>query len=338
MPPRFSLPFSANDSTKFLALRWGFAPHNPYAYMLICAAAGGFGVYIIDILINSAIPETYGPKSVTLLPLGHGIYCVGAMAAPIVATTLIDPASSESFSRPYLVIAVLSAVMAAAMFVISRMATPFTPYAKLNKSNSKSDPFEIFRSKKAWIIIALSFCYFSFEAGYCNWLPTYARDVLGMSFKTAGTLMTIVFFSSLIMKFFASYIFRKTSIRWAFIISCSLSSVLAAACFIIRDAKLAFVLMPLSVLFSGVASPGLILTSCRVFPKRTASASSAVLMSISISSIILPYIMGLIAENIGFQFSIFTIVIMEAAAVVIMALFRDQTPVINHAGETADAE
>lgn len=307
-----------------------FSPNNPYLYILVCALLGGIGVNAADIMINGALTEVFADRGTTIVPLGHGIYSVGAMMAPIIVTSLIQPAQTATFSRPYLLVMTGSVISGVALLIVDAKAKKYTPYANMAASRAEAagNPAEIFKTKKAWIIIAISFLYFSFELGYSTWMPTYAQTVLGMSFAASGRLMTVMFCANLIMRFLAPAVFKRVSIRKAFILFCALAAMSAAGCFIVKNATLAFILMPMASFFSGVASPGLILISSRVFPTRTASASSAVLMSISVSALTLPYLMGLIAEKVGFQVSIFTIVITLALSVVVMALFKDQSPVV----------
>ena len=311
------------------SLMFSFSPSFSYGYMLICAVVAGFGVTLIDILINGTIPDVFRSRSSTLLPVGQGVYSIGAMSAPIIVTALINPQQTSSYSRAYLVVVALGSVLAAALLIASRFATQYTPYADMSKikASASGNPAEIFKSKKAWIIIAISFLYYSFELGYCTWLPTYAQKVLGMTFADAGRLMSLVFLGNLIMRFASPLLLKRMSTRRAFILLCSAAFVSATACFIIKSASLAFVLMPLAAFFSGAASPSIMLISTSVFPTRTASASSAVIMSISLSSIIVPYFMGIIAEKFSFSLSIFVIVILLGLSVIAMYLFKDQSPV-----------
>lgn len=313
------------------SLLFSLSPTMSYGYLLLCAIIAGIGVTMMDVIINGMIPEIYKERSAALLPVGQGVYSIGAMSAPIIVTSLIDPANTGSYYKPYLVVFVFGSVVATALLLMSLRATKYTPYADMSalRASASGNPAEIFKSKKAWIIIAISFLYYSFELGYCTWLSTYAQKVLGMSFSEAGKLMSLVFLGNLIMRFAAPFILKRVSTRHAFIVLCSAALVSATACFVIKSASLAFILMPLAAFFSGAASPSLMLLSTGIFPTRTASASSAVIMSISVSSITIPYIMGLIAERFSFSISIFVIVITLGLSIVAMYLFKDQSPVVS---------
>lgn len=310
------------------ALLFYFSPQSSYLFLLVCAIMGGVSTFIADILINGALPEVFAENSSTVVPLGHALYSVGAMLTPLAVTAIINPEITSSYSKPYIIVVILGAVVGTSLLLINRKAVEYTPYRDMTvlKNRSVSNPAEIFKNKKAWMIIAISFFYFSFEMGYINWTPTYAQTVMGMSFEQSGRLMSAIFLGNLIMRFVAPGLFKKLKPRTVFLILWPLALVSAAVCFIFKNATLGFILLPLMAFCTGMSAPGLILISTGVFPTRTGAASSAVLNSINVSSLMVPYIIGLLTEKLGFSISIFTIILGLAIAIILMYTFKNQSP------------
>jgi len=127
----------------------GFAP--PYAALAMLVVAAGAGYSMVDIMVNSMIPELYPKQKNTLLPMAHAFFGTGAMVTPILVTTLVNPDIPFSFTRPFLLIGSFGVSLSLIFFLVSRRIIPETAYADMQavKKRVSGNPAEIFKTKTA---------------------------------------------------------------------------------------------------------------------------------------------------------------------------------------------
>jgi fucose permease len=138
-----------------------------YFLLLLFVIFAGVGFTGIDVMMNGVITETYPANKNTLLPTAHAFFSTGAMVAPMFVATLVDTSRPSSFAVPFLAIGIMSAVVFAAYSAVGSRIMPTTPYANLQEVRSRvsENPAEIFKSKKAWLLLLACVLYFSFQVG-----------------------------------------------------------------------------------------------------------------------------------------------------------------------------
>ena len=75
-------------------------------------------------------------------------------------------------------------------------------------------------------------------------------------------------------------------------------------------------------LLQGAAIPSMVILCCDAFPGRTASASSVVVLSVSLSALIVPQVMGALIESAGYTLPMLLICACLPASAAITALTR----------------
>lgn len=274
-----------------------------YILMLGFSLLAGIGYITIDLLMNGVIADVFPEKKNTLLPFVHAFYGTGAMLAPLFVTALVNPGAARSFALPYLIVGVASLVVCLVLVFVCRKITPETPYADMTeiRSRAKGDPAEIFHDGRAWLYLLVCFMYVSFQTGISTWLPTYCTQKLGFTFENAGLMVTMYFLGSLIMRFLSPVVFKKFSVRSFYIVSLLASGALFLLfLFLPMSPGTARAMILLLGLLQGASVPALVILCCDAFPERTASASSLFVLAVSLSTMVIPALMGRLIEVSGY--------------------------------------
>lgn len=285
----------------------GFIPNlfgvgSGYIFMLLFSLVAGVGYIIIDLLMNGVFADVFPDKKNTLLPYVHAFYSVGAMLAPIFVTAVVNPDVAKTFARPYLFIGAAAIVAGVVLAFTGKKVLADTPYADMTeiRSRAKNNPAEIFRDGRAWMYLLACFFYIGCQTGIATWLPSFCNKEFGLSFESAGLIVTLYFLGSLIMRFLSPVMFKQFGVRKYYIASIILSAVVFPIFLFVPMPLLARqTLIVLIGLLQGSAVPALVILCCDDFPERTASASSLFVLGVSLSSFIVPAVMGYLIKTAG---------------------------------------
>lgn len=275
------------------------AQGSGYGLLLAFSLLAGLGSLTVDLLMNGVIADVYPDRKNTFLPYVHAFYGVGAMLAPLVVSLLTDPEQSQSFALPYLVLGVLAILLCAGVFLNAIKVTPQTPYgdvARLRKQ-ARGNPAEVFADGRAWLFLGAGFLYLCFQTGLSAWLPQYCMELPGFTHNSSTTICTFYFLGALIMRLVSPLIYKKISVRNFYILTISVSAVLFLVILLVPfPPAVVKALIFVMGLLQGASVPALVILCSDTFPDRSASASSIIVLSISLAALICPSVMGSIME------------------------------------------
>ncbi len=271
-----------------------------YGLLLAFSLLAGLGSLTVDLLMNGVIADVYPDRKNVFLPYVHAFYGVGAMLAPLVVSLLTTPERSESFALPYLVLGILAVILCGGLLLNAAKVTPLTPYkdvARLRKQ-ARGNPAEVFVDGRAWLFLGAGFLYLSFQTGISAWLPQYCMELPGFTYDSATTICTFYFLGALIMRLVSPMIYKKISVRNFYILTISISTVLFLAFLLLPcPPVLVKILIFIMGVLQGASVPALVILCSDTFPERSASASSIIVLSISLAALICPSVMGAIIRN-----------------------------------------
>lgn len=276
--------------------------NDSYGLLLVFALIGGVGYITIDLLMNGVIADVFPEKKSTLLPIVHGFYGLGAMLAPLLVTWLTDSGRPATFAVPYLVLGAAALVLGAVFWTVSRRATPHTPYADMTalRDRSVANPTEIFRDKRAWLYLLCCFLYLCFQNGIAVWLPNYYKTVHHMAGGAANAMLTLFFLGALVVRMLSPLVYKRMPVRTFYLLTCFLSAGVFAVLLLTPSLAVQRVLLVLLGLLQGAEVPALVILCCETFPTRTASASSIIVLGVSLSALIAPTVLGRLIEQVGY--------------------------------------
>lgn len=264
---------------------------------------GGFGLITLDLLMNGAVADLFPTRKETLLPVIHAFYGTGAMLSPLFVTWLANPAESVTFARPYLVLGCLAVAASIVSVIVMKKAMPQTPYADREalRARRSENPAEIFKDGRAWLMLIGCMLYSCCQIGLSAWLPQYALNVLHVEAELSNLMLTLYFLGALLSRFLSPLVYRKMAVKRFYGLSL-LASVAAFLGFLFLPvpiwAKCIFVV--LVGLLQGAAVPAQVILCCDLFPTRSASASSLVILGISFAGLLSPLVMGKLIERVGY--------------------------------------
>ena len=300
--------------------------NDSYGLLLVFALIGGVGYITIDLLMNGVIADVFPEKKSTLLPIVHGFYGLGAMLAPLLVTWLTDSGSPATFAVPYLVLGAAALVLGAVFWAVSRRATPHTPYADMTalRDRSVANPAEIFRDKRAWLYLLCCFLYLCFQNGIAVWLPNYYKTVHHMAGGAANAMLTLFFLGALVVRMLSPLVYKRMPVRTFYLLTCFLSAGVFAVLLLTPSLAVQRVLLVLLGLLQGAEVPALVILCCETFPTRTASASSIIVLGVSLSALIAPTVLGRLIEQVGYGIPLWGLTAcLPLSAAVLLAIRRD---------------
>lgn len=89
-------------------------------------------------------------------------------------------------------------------------------------------------------------------------------------------------------------------VRTFYLLTCFLSAGVFAVLLLTPSLAVQRVLLVLLGLLQGAEVPALVILCCETFPTRTASASSIIVLGVSLSALIAPTVLGRLIEQVGY--------------------------------------
>ncbi len=308
------------------------APGNGYATMLCFSVFGGIGYIMIDLLMNGAVADVFRERKTTYLPFVHAFYGGGSMLAPLFVSLLADPSNPASFSVPYLVIGIFALMLGAVFYFAVRKVTPETPYADMApiRARASANPIEVFRDIRAWQYFLCCFLYLSFQTGLVAWLPRFFEVRYGASYETANSMLTLYFLGALVIRLISPAIYKRMPVKRYYLLSVGASVAVFVVFLLVPSQSLIIrrILLITTGLLQGIAVPSLQLLVTDDFADRTASASSAIVLGVSLSALLAPLIMGNIIESAGFMAAMWFITILLLLSAAVLLTVRNRKAAI----------
>lgn len=275
-----------------------------YTLMLFYSLLAGIGYITIDLLMNGVVADVYPEKKDTMLPYVHAFYGVGAMLAPLLVTSLTSVENPQSFARPYLVLGIAAIVACVCIFWVGKGIAPQTPYANMEQMRQRAmkNPAEIFKDSRAWLYLLACFLYLCFQTGLSAWLPSYGTERFSIGATEAGSILTMYFLGALAMRFLSPILYKRMKVSTFYMLTIAVSSLLFLVFLMVDlDFTGARIILTCMGLLQGAAIPSLVILCCDAFPERTASASSVIVLGVSLAALVAPVAMGALIQQAGYM-------------------------------------
>ena len=294
-----------------------------YGLMLMFSLLAGLGSLTVDLLMNGVITDVFPERKNVFLPYVHAFYGVGAMLAPIYVSTLASPDAPETFAVPYLVLGILAVVLCGALFLNALRVNPHTPSRDMSvlRQRACGNPAEVFRDLRAWLYLGACFLYLCFQTGLSAWLPQYSMNVLNYPYASAAKMATFYFLGALVMRLISPAIYKRMSVRNFYVLTISVSAVVFALfLFLPWGPVMTRVLIFLLGILQGASVPSMVILCSDSFPGRSASASSVIVLSVSLAALIGPAVMGAVIKSSGYLWAMLLILVCLPLSIVPLIL------------------
>lgn len=262
-----------------------------YMQIVLFALVAGIGYTFMDIMENAAVVDIFPTKTKTALPAMHMTFGIGAMVGPYFFVSLmVDPNALATFARPFVIVGIAGIAVLALFIIASRRMLGKSMPQKAAVSRQEQKPGGIFKYPAAWLMLAAGVLYFSFQRGVMTWYPTYMNISAHVDFQNSGLSLTLFLVGSLACRIASPFLFNRFSI----LKMCIVTTMLCGVCMFgsIFLAPFALILSQIFVVAGGILQgafvAAFVFLICEMFPGKSASATSVVLISINIGGIFTP--------------------------------------------------
>ncbi len=268
---------------------------NPYSFIFISLMLSNIGYTMIDLTINSMICEVYSDNKNKYIPIIHTFYGLGAMAMPSFYLLSTHYAKSNHYAYAYLALGIITIIIT---FFLLKQIVGKNLSTKIDKKIN--DPYEIFKTSKAWFLLLAALLFAIFQTGFQSWAADYNLSVLNLSNSYSSIIITSFFAGALVMRLLSSYILNKTKNYKYYFICALLAGISLLTAILSKDNFVYSIFLILTGFFQGGLVPTymIIVTDC--FPSRQSSSSSIFVLAIGISNL-LSKLYGLIIEIYSYK-------------------------------------
>lgn len=263
------------------------------AVLYVAFLLPGIGRGTVSIVNNTVIAENDSRASA--MNILHTMFAVGAFVAPFLTVLYVGTGFGwRGFIYTIAILASISVVL----YAIYLEDKP-----KINKKSEAKDTIEKSAvssdGKKGFLIIGmLLFFYLGVENCVNGWFVTYFKASGIMSDSYASNLVSVTWFLIMIGRLFTAYISSKADKSKLIFINC----LCAAGCFFLMISTKNLALITLSVAGFGFFCAGIYPTSVATAGRyiRGSAAGMSILLAIAaVGGIIMPQIVGIIADHTG---------------------------------------
>lgn len=271
------------DSGKALGLSCAVLTGNPVA-LLPAFALTGVGRGCLSNITNVVMAEI-SPKKASALNILHSTFAVGALASPFLVMLFKD-----AWRVPLLLLI--------AMELISLIWIGSSNLSGKSKKPANSGKASFLSSPIWWINTAILFFYLCTEASIIGWLVTYLKDSGRMSIAMAQSCSSLLWVMILIGRLSCASLSQRISKNLLLLIL----GIGQSICFVMMITIQSPVMTIISVLLFGLFLSGTYPTTLATMPTAFNSSTVATGTCIALASlgaIIMPSIIGAIAQASG---------------------------------------
>ncbi len=275
--------------------------------IVMIGASGGF----IEGATNPLVVDVNPNKSGFVLNLLHAFYSIGAFLAPFFILLLL--AKGFNWRVSYLSVAGFTFVL----FVV--MALKHFP--KVHKKNpiGLSDAGELFQKP---VLLVLAIClglYLGAEIGLGAWIVSYLQEELGLSESQAPAVLSAFWLTIILGRLLCGLLSKRVGIASLILISVLAAAVTLSAALGLKHRLLTPMLIVFSGLFFAGVFPLILALAQSREPKFFATAMGAIMGFAALGGLILPWLIGRIAETYSIGAGLWLIIAFLLSIALILA-------------------
>ena len=216
----------------------------------------------------------------------HACYACGALICPFLISMLLV----RGAKLPLIAIALLGLVLWAVLLSAG------LPGRAAERANKQSVPLDFLRSKKFWLLTALVFCQNAAETSVTGWLVTYFRNQQILSGTLSTYTVTIMWGATLIARLLIAFVFPIKDTFKALAGMGLLCTILYGAMVFSATPVMAVVLLFAFAFAMAGVNPVAIAGTGRIM---NATSMGVLLPISSLGAIIMPWIIGMVADSVS---------------------------------------
>jgi fucose permease len=266
------------------------------------------------------------------LNLLHTVFGVGALIGPIFSRLML--LGSGRWEQAYVALSLICAVVLLAFLAIQRCVygvTPATPQGAADaetdpdsgreaetpdrahaqggshtparadsRSEHRESPLRLLRHPRMWLVSGIMFLYVGHQSGASVWLPTFMQETLGSSIGFASATASLLWVGIVLGRIVVTGLSRHVDARRIMWIGTLCAGAIFGAAYLIAVPAVLAVACLVTGFLSGAVIPLVVAVACGWVPEYSGSASALVFLNASLSRMLFPWLIGVIAEAVSF--------------------------------------
>lgn len=270
---------------------------NSFLLLLIAFAILGSTTKVFDVSINAFVNDINTNGREFFLQMLHMTFGIGAVIGPVYASFIIKNNFGWRTS-------LWSLGLIYALFLLMSLFTIIKPSSKIETIESKNNRNRLnirvlLKDPRIWILFIGAGCISGTYAGLITWFPAYAKSISAEIGALSALMLSTYFIGSVFSRATASFILNEKNARHMIILSSFFGGIMLLSAFIISQSWAFFLFFIIAGFFSGATLPMIISVTCVAFPYNSGGATTILYIGITIFAMIVPYIMGIIGDNVG---------------------------------------
>ncbi|KAK2029590.1 major facilitator superfamily transporter [Colletotrichum zoysiae] len=276
------------------------ALHPPYPVLVIANMISGFGNGLTDACFCAWIGAM--DKTNTIQGFLHASYSVGALIAPLIATSMVVTAKLPWYNYYYFMVgaSVLELIGLTITFWPKSGAVYRAEHAHENEGQGGAGTRIALKSKVTWLCSVFFFAYMGVEVGLGGWIVTFMLRVRKASAYASGVSATGFWAGQALGRACLGFVTEKYGER----LCISIYLVICIALQILFWLVPQFIVSAISVAFLGFflgpMFPGAVTMTAKLLPKHIHVSAIGFAMAIGgTGGTVFPFIIGAIATSKG---------------------------------------
>ncbi|TVR57842.1 MAG: MFS transporter [Spirochaetaceae bacterium] len=278
-----------------------------YTAIVVIFFVLGASTRLVDSVSNAMTADLFRESPGTPMNILHTVFGVGALGGPILARAIL--AGDGEWQTAYGALAVVCAGVLAVFIAAtaSSDAARERPPAAAEIGDTAADahtrretPFTLLRSRSMVLVTVVMFLYTGHQVGLTVWLPTYMIDHMSVGADLAALAVTLLWAGIIVGRLTAAQLSRSIAPVRLISVGSAIGGVALAAGFVSGSPVVLLAAAFVAGATTGATIPLIVTIACGWVPHATGSASGLIFLVGSISHMVYPWAMGLIAETVSF--------------------------------------
>ncbi|HHU63569.1 MAG TPA: MFS transporter [Clostridiales bacterium] len=256
----------------------------------------GLGTNLLDILANAYISDLHPERRGVVLNLLHTFFGVGAFIGPLFSSLLIE--QGVHWNVVFRILGIVCGVLLV-LFIIITYTMPVN--TREGSQEDSKNVLKLFAIPKMWILGIIMLLYTAHQGGISTWLPTYMETSLKSTPLLSGMGLSVFWIGIILGRLACSKLTQRFSPKKLIIWGGLAGGIVLTLGLLTNSPMVLIITAGLSGLLSGAFIPLLITIGCGWYPQNSGAVSSILFLKFSISRMLFPWLMGIIAEVSNFR-------------------------------------
>jgi fucose permease len=266
-----------------------------YMLLLTIFFFAGASIKLLDAILNTYISDLHPEKLGFYVNLLHASFGIGALSGPFLSNIFISLGINWNFV--FLALAVLSTIIYVNYILVQRNV-PIDN--KFSKSAKIYDVFVLLKNRNIVILCLITFLYGGFAISTSTWMPTFMTQQMKSNIFVSIIPVSLLWVGIIAGRIFYSFLSVKFNMKYILFFSSLLGGVVFTVAIIVNKPVAYIIGLTIAGFLSSPVVPLSIATASSQNKSSTSLTSTVIILFVNFGSMIVPWILGIVADKIGF--------------------------------------